>query len=56
MQQKTPQLNQYEKKLKKQVLEQKPKKQRNKQQELKRLKTLAKDINSAQSSQNASSE
>lgn len=56
MQQGTTQLNYYEKKLKKQVLEQKPKKQRNKQEELRRLKKLAKELNSVQASKNASSE
>ena len=46
--QQTPQLNQYEKKLKQQVLEQKPKKRKTRQAELKRLKTLAKDLNEVQ--------
>jgi hypothetical protein len=53
--QQTPQLNQYEKKLKRQVLEQKPKKRKTRQAELKRLKTLAKDLDEVQQSRNAPS-
>ena len=53
--QQTPQLNQYEKKLKQQVLERKPKKRKTRQAELKRLKTLAKDLNEVQQSRNATS-